>query len=120
MPAQHTLTAPAPGHDRLADCDQLHNKQCSALSCVAVPHWHTANTPPSALSSPLHTPQVGDLNVLLDKLVTIANSWKEEEAGVRRRVSEEQAVVVRELMQVGAWFVGAGFGWGIVLQIMRR
>ena len=75
--------------------------------------------PSCALPSPLHTPQVGDLNVLLDKLVTIANSWKEEEAGVRRRVSEEQAVVVRELMQVGAWFVGAGFGWGIVLQIMR-
>ncbi|PRW39278.1 dynamin-related GTPase isoform A [Chlorella sorokiniana] len=42
--------------------------------------------------------KVGDLNAELDKLVEIANSWRDD-AGERRRVSKEQGDVMRGLMQ---------------------
>lgn len=45
------------------------------------------------------SPKVGDLNAELDKLVEIANSWRDD-AG-ERRVTQEQAAVMRGLMQVG-------------------
>lgn len=47
---------------------------------------------------PVPPPQIGDLNSELDKLVAIANSWKDT-GEERKRVTEEQASVIRGLMQ---------------------
>lgn len=51
------------------------------------------------MHDPLPT-QIGDLNAELDKLVAIANSWKDT-GEERKRVTDEQASVIRGLMQVG-------------------
>lgn len=57
--------------------------------------------PPCSLACPpsFNPAQVGQLNEELDKLVAIAGTWKNEDAA-KRQVSEDQAAVLRGLMQV--------------------